>query len=1258
MRKLFSIILGLVLLTLPLVAVDNINFSYDDLVQINRGDSYGVDFSVSFGSIEAKEMKTENGDFSDISIAGYTYTNQIGAPRLPMLRKIISAPLGAEVKAYASSYDLTDFNLADFGMTKIYPAQESVEKCQDAVVKFAFDSAAYSQKGYTTNPIVSVEELGMMRGERLFAVTFYPVQLDAANNVLRVYNDVNIQVEFLGGNLSATEQLKAKTYSPAFESVLTKKVMNYNLNSTRDELSRHPMGYLIISDPMFEAQLEPFIEWKTEEGYNVTVAYTDDIGTSTTTIKNYIQGIWDAATEENPAPTYLLLCGDVAQIPAYNSTTGAGHISDLSYVRLEGTDYVPEMYYGRFSARNTAEFQPQIDKTLEYEKYEMPDPSYLGEVTMIAGADANWAPVHGNGQITYGTNYYFNAEHGIESNTYLYPVSSSSASNIIADINGGVGYVNYTAHGNTMEWSNPNIDNSDLANLTNEHMYPVVVGNCCLTNHFDTATCFGEQWLRLEGKGAVGYIGGTNSTYWDEDYWWGVGSGNIVVDATYETHGLGVYDGLFRDGANEVDDYTQWYTTTGQMIFNGNLSVTEGGSSRVNYYWEIYSVMGDPSLNVYLGVPEENNTTLPATFFIGVNSVQITADPYSYVAISMEGVLHGTAMVDATGSIEMDFAPFTGPGTARVVITAPNTVPIIASIDVIPNDGPYVALDNIELTDGNDNLPAFNETMSANVTLENVGSDPASNVNATLTSDDSYVTITTADAAFGDIAAGSAVTTADAFAFTIANNVTDQYVVPFTITSTATEASWISTFNVTVNAPLFELGDMIVNDAAGNNDGLLDAGETATISIPVSNIGHATSEEITTTLTSANPELLIVNTASVDMAALAAGGTALAAFEITIAADAEIGSFATLGFSLTSGAYTATGSFVPSIGLVFEDFETGDFTKFDWVNSTPGWIIGSDVQEGTSSAQSSNIGNNQNASLSIEIEVADDGEISFYKKVSSENNYDYLRFFINGSEAGAWSGDVAWSQETYEVTAGTVTFEWKYSKDGSVDGGSDCGWIDYIVFPGGGGTAGGNPIATINTTEIAFGDVVENETETEEFTISNLGAGELTGTIAAPAGYTLSTDTFTVVAGGSVAIEVTFAPTALEAYDGDIVITTNDPNNAELIIAVTGNGTDGNDGNNPEIPAVTSLQGNYPNPFNPTTNIKFGLKEDSKVTLEIYNIRGQKVQTLVNEKREAGFHTVTWEGNDTNSNNAASGIYFYRLTTDKYSSTKKMILMK
>ncbi|MDO9577372.1 MAG: FlgD immunoglobulin-like domain containing protein, partial [Candidatus Cloacimonadales bacterium] len=94
------------------------------------------------------------------------------------------------------------------------------------------------------------------------------------------------------------------------------------------------------------------------------------------------------------------------------------------------------------------------------------------------------------------------------------------------------------------------------------------------------------------------------------------------------------------------------------------------------------------------------------------------------------------------------------------------------------------------------------------------------------------------------------------------------------------------------------------------------------------------------------------------------------------------------------------------------------------------------------------------------------------------------------------------------------------------------------------------------------------------------------------------------------------------------------------------------------VPLVTSLDGNYPNPFNPTTMIKFGLHEDQKVSINVYNIKGEKVRTLVNGELEAGYHSILWNGRDDSGKTTASGVYFYKMKAGKFVSTKKMILMK
>jgi hypothetical protein len=91
---------------------------------------------------------------------------------------------------------------------------------------------------------------------------------------------------------------------------------------------------------------------------------------------------------------------------------------------------------------------------------------------------------------------------------------------------------------------------------------------------------------------------------------------------------------------------------------------------------------------------------------------------------------------------------------------------------------------------------------------------------------------------------------------------------------------------------------------------------------------------------------------------------------------------------------------------------------------------------------------------------------------------------------------------------------------------------------------------------------------------------------------------------------------------------------------------------------TTELKGNYPNPFNPETTIRYSVRENSPVTIDIFNVRGQRVRRLVNETVNAGDHTVVWHGTDDNGRSVSSGIYYFKMNAGKYSSTKKMIMMK
>jgi hypothetical protein len=145
----------------------------------------------------------------------------------------------------------------------------------------------------------------------------------------------------------------------------------------------------------------------------------------------------------------------------------------------------------------------------------------------------------------------------------------------------------------------------------------------------------------------------------------------------------------------------------------------------------------------------------------------------------------------------------------------------------------------------------------------------------------------------------------------------------------------------------------------------------------------------------------------------------------------------------------------------------------------------------------------------------------------------------------------------------------------------------------------------------------------------------------------------------SLDIEITFDASVLEngIYETVIVINSNDPNNPEINIPVTltisSVGID-----NDTLPSNTNLNGNYPNPFNPNTLIKYQISEENKVELNIYNIKGQLVKTLINQVQSAGKYEAIWNGTNENNQLVTSGVYLYLLKTGNQTYTKKMLLMK
>ncbi|NCB39608.1 MAG: hypothetical protein EOM80_12670 [Erysipelotrichia bacterium] len=556
--------------------------------------------SCSISKLHFYDAQTPKGDFTVLYSPEFYFGGAYGAPQLPVITKIIQIPAGADFRVEVKGYDSKTYNLADFGVsTPIYPRQPSAPK-DGSEVPFVYEKSSYIFKGYNGQPLTSCEEIGVMRHMRLAHLTIAPVKYNPVENKIVVYNNIDFEIILTKADMTKTKAQHDSLWSPAFawmESMVTvPEALRFGTRNVKQ-------SYVIVSDPAFKDAIAPFAAWKTQKGFNVNTVYTDQFGTGAAIrdgLKAYLHGLYNDATPDMPAPSYVLFVGDNDNLPAFKGQTGS-HITDLYYAAVTPGDFLPDFMTGRFSAQNLDQLIPQIEKTMQYEKFQIADPSYLDDVLLVAGWDGTWARSHGWPHINYIRKYYINKENGFNNVTaFLSAGSHQNEAAIISAISKGVSFVNYTAHGSATSWADPGFSISNINNLGNKGKYPFVIGNCCLTNKFEVGTCFGEAWLRAKDCGAIGYVGGSNSTYWDEDFWWGVGLHSIVkpnnegVPPLKETTGPGAFEAMFD---------THGISNAGFMVA-GNLAVESSSSARKQYYWEVYHLMGDPSLKTYMGQPK------------------------------------------------------------------------------------------------------------------------------------------------------------------------------------------------------------------------------------------------------------------------------------------------------------------------------------------------------------------------------------------------------------------------------------------------------------------------------------------------------------------------------------------------------------------------------------------------------------------------------------------------------------------------------
>jgi hypothetical protein len=675
-----------------------------------------------------------------------------------------------------------------------------------------------------------------------------------------------------------------------------------NYEQSKDDLTIGEYGdILVICTDRDETAIQPYIDWKMEKGYNVTL----EVVATNTNVKTNVQDAYNA----NNNLLYVQLVGDWADIKC--DLLNGNYPMDPQLGCVVGNDDFPDITIGRFSANSASDVTVQVDKIINYEKNPEMGGAWYNVATGIASSQG---PGDDGEKDFIHLDVIWNDK--LDPFTYdsYNPIYDPSANITMVNnaVNGGTSIINYCGHGSPTSWGTTGFSNSNVAALTNGDMLPWIVSVACNNGDFHTGTCFAEAWARKNDGGAIMFLGATISQPWDppmrgQDYFMDVF--------------IGGYDYSAHPGQNGIST-TEQRTTLGAIVFNGLvLMTTESGSPDDWKTAKTWTMFGDPSTQPRSDVPGtislSNETVMAGIPFTTIVSGPDGPFEGAMVCLSMNDE-YFSGVTDATGSVTIDHT--LTPGTAKMVVTGFNLETIYQDVTVASSNQAWIVVENYEIDDsnGNNNGQAdYGESVLLNISAENVGSLPAVGVDATLSTTDQYIIITDNSYTYGDIGAGQIVNGDGAFAIDIAQDAPDDHNAIFEIEfSDDSKTTWTSSMSIVLHAPVIVLGEYTIADPTGNNNGKIDPGETVEIAIEVMNEGSSAAYNLEAELTCTDPYVSIV-IGNQSYGEIGAAGSGEEVFTISADINTPAGHPVTFDLSLNGDLnITAEMSFEEIIGQI------------------------------------------------------------------------------------------------------------------------------------------------------------------------------------------------------------------------------------------------------------------------------------------------------------------------------------------------------
>lgn len=928
-------------------------------------DSKQLSLKLTVPSIDYRSV--EGTKFTGLEMEGAEYTAEAGYPELPMYSTLVAIPSSGSFNISVRESGVSTMRSVMVKPVFSTPEEETSKRC---------DVKAYTSSSSYPSVTFSHSSPQILRDFRVVQISLFPVKYVAAEQELKIAKEISVDITF-NDKPGENEMPAYSGYSPAFANLYESMISNFSQYRDVMIAPASPRILLIYGNNTateFVNKLAEFVAWKRQKGFEVNVVSTAVIGsTSNTGIKNYIQSQYNNLSTR---PDYIILLGDTNgsfPIPSWTeSMSSYGGGGDYPYTHLAGGDLLGDVFIGRISASNYSELDVILNKGYALEKNVNTSPTaaaWMNKILLIGDPSSSGISTQYVNKFIKELALDFNPDY-----TFIENYSSGFSSTINSGITQGVGFFNYRGYIGMSGWS-------PSSSLMNGVKLPHATIITCATGNYSNDTATTESLIRL-GSSAVP-----------------AGSVTAIGMSTSGTHTMfnnclnaGIYDGIFSHGMR----------TMGEALLNGKLYIKQTYGSthdnQANYFAHWCNLMGDPTVEVFTGIPKTLSLVAPSSIPLGSNvldvqvtdglgvavaNVCVTAYSNSLTAVIAKGFTNteGIATLNLSGGLQTE---------VTLTASAHDCKPVqqILQADIAGSlvyFGKTITDDNTQGSIGNgDSFANAGERIALNLEIKNTTAITINNITATLSCDDPYITINSAQTSFGSLSPAQTIVGTVPFLLDIANNVPPEHDVRLSVTlqDDVTTRGVIVFHIATYNARLVVNNHII----SAGNDANLDPGETGTVQVWVKNSSISAVFDISAELTSLN-DLMEVTDGSSYIGAISGSmvGVTVDGFSVHARSQLIAGMQIPMRLRLfNESGFEQFADFNIPIGQVFSytplgpdsygyfiydvtDVNYSDCPTYDWVEITPA-LGGSGTQlTGFNDSGDSNDEGDQNGAVTLKV---------------------------------------------------------------------------------------------------------------------------------------------------------------------------------------------------------------------------------------------------------------------------------------------------